>query len=96
MVNLNSVKCIPWGNGNKNTVGQRVGLFGLPVLLSGLDNRNVGIKVIKFVDRSINTEQKLESIEESTSVSLLARKISLADVVAVKLVQVLACNADVW
>jgi hypothetical protein len=96
MVNLNSVKCIPWGNGNKNTVGQRVGLFGLPVLLRGLDNRNVGIKFIKFVDRSINTEQKFESIEESTGVSLLAGKISLADVIAVKLVQVLACNADVW
>ena len=96
MVNLNSVNYIPWKSGNKDTIGKCVGLFGLKALLSGLDNRDVGIKVIEFVDSSINTEKKFESIEESTGVSLLAGEISLANVVAVKLVQVLACNADVW
>ena len=63
------------------------------VLGSSLDNRNVRVEVIEFLDGTVDTEEKFDTVEETASVSLLAREVSLADVVTVELVEVLAGDA---
>lgn len=65
------------------------------ILGSSLYYGNVRVEVIEFLDGAVDTEEKFDTVEETASVSLLARKVSLADVVAVELVEVLAGDAFV-
>lgn len=70
--------------------------FTCVLFIGNFDDGDIRIEIFKLFQCALKFEEEFDSTEESTSVSLMTGEVSLTDVIAGELIEILTGNAYIW